>query len=284
MKILLNNIITLSADAGVSNYYIQSVDGLGPSDIRTSSFVFSGRDGGLNTDQFSDMRNINITAKIGSNRGPDVYTTANHAADRRALIDALPLGSTFPVYFTMFDGTTYRIDCNLIKMSMPINNGGRMSDLLIQLSAGDPLFYLTDGADTNTAAISRVVQGGYPTPYTLPVSWDSGSAPTVVTNAGDSINYPIITLNDAAINPSVTNQATNETFKLTLTMVAGDQLVIDMGARTVTLNGTSVMGNKTASSIWWGLQPGANGIVLNSDSAGDTVTGVVSWRNGVKGI
>lgn len=277
MNILLNNQITMQA-MGYTGFLIIGVDGLGISDIRTSSFVYSGRDGGQNTDQFADMRNINITAKLVSD------TTTQHAIDRQALIDALPLGQTFPVYFTMFDGTKYRIDCNLIKMPMPINNGGKRSDILIQLSAGDPLFYRTDGGDVHTAAIGRVAQGGYITPYVLPVVWDSGSAPTVITNSGDAVVYPAITLNDAAINPTITNQVTNETFKLNLTTVPGDVLVIDMNARTVNLNGTTVIGNKTASSIWWGLQPGPNGIVLNSDSAGDTVTGVVAWRNGVKGI
>lgn len=278
MNILLNNLITLSAQARVSPYYVVSCSGLGISDIRTSSFVFSGRDGGLITDQFFDIRNINITGKVGSD------TKAQHQLDRQALIDALPVGDTFPVYFTMFDGTTYRIDCNLIKLTLDYNNGGLRSDFLIQLEAGDPLFYNTDGGDDHTASVARVAQGGYVTPYILPVAWDSGSSPSIVTNSGDSIAYPVITLHDAAINPSITNQATNETFELTLTMIDGDDLVIDMAARTVTLNGASVFGNKTAASVWWGLQPSDNPIVLDSDSAGDHVTADIVWRNGVRGI
>jgi hypothetical protein len=281
MNVNLNNLLTLSAQARESNHFITGITGLGISDIRTSSFVFSGRDGGLITDQFFDLRNINITGKIGSN---DNNTKAQHQADRAALVAALPVGSTFPVYFTLFDGSTYVIYCNLIKLTMDYTSGGLRSDFLIQLSAGDPLFYSTDGGDTHTAHVTRVAQGGYVTPYILPVSWDSGSSPTIVVNSGDSLVYPVITLNDAAINPSITNQATDETFELTLTMVAGDELIIDMGARTVTLNGASVMGNKTDASIWWGLQPGNNPIVLDSDSAGDTVTADVVWRNGVRGI
>lgn len=278
MNILLNNLITLSAQARVSPYYIVSCTGLGISDIRTSSFVFSGRDGGLVTDQFFDLRNINISGKIGSD------TALQHQIDRQALINALPVGSTFPVYFTMFDGTTYRIDCNLIKLTMDYNNGGLRSDFLIQLEAGDPLIYRTDGGDSHSANISRVVQGGYVTPYILPVSWDSGSSGTIVANGGDSVAYPVITLTNAALNPSVTNQITNEIFKLTLSMLAGDVVVIDMANRTVKLNGSSIMGNKTSDSTWWGLQPGNNPVVLNSDSAGDAVTGVLVWRNGVRGI
>jgi hypothetical protein len=278
MNILLNNLITLSAQARVSPYYIVSCTGLGISDIRTSSFVFSGRDGGLITDQFFDIRNINITGKIGSD------SQAQHQTDRQALIDALPVGETFPVYFTMFDGTTYRIDCNLIKLTLDYNAGGLRSDFLLQLEAGDPLFYNTDGGDDHTANVLRVAQGGYVTPYILPVVWDSGSSPTIVSNTGDSVTYPVITLTNAALNPSITNQATNESFELTLSMLAGDIVVIDMANRTVTLNGVSVIGNKTDASVWWGLQPGDNGIVLDSDSAGDTVTASIGWRNGVRGI
>lgn len=278
MNININNLVTLSAQARVSPYYVVGCTGLGISDIRTSSFVFSGRDGGLITDQFFDIRNINITGKVGSD------TKVQHEIDRQALIDALPIGETFPVYFTMFDGTTYRIDCNLIKLTLDYNAGGLRSDFLIQLGAGDPLFYRTDGGDSHTAHINRVAQGGYATPYILPVSWDSGSAPTVVNNAGDTVAYPVVTINNAAHNPTITNQATGETFELTLSTVDGDVLVIDMGNRTVTLNGASVMGNKTDDSVWWGLQPGNNGIVLDSDSAGDDVTADIVWRNGVRGI
>lgn len=278
MNVNINNLLTLSAQPRVTNFFIISMTGLGIADIRTSSFVFSGRDGGLVTDQLSDFRNININGKIGS------PTSAQHQADRAALIAALPVDETFPVYITLFDGTTYRVDCNLQKLTLDYNNGGLRSDFLIQLIAGDPLFYSTDGGDEHTGNVARVAQGGYATPYILPVSWDSGSSPTIVTNAGDSVAYPVITLHDAAINPSITNQATDETFELTLTTVAGDVLVIDMANRTAKLNGASVLGNKTTNSIWWGLQPGDNPIVLDSDSAGDTVTAAVVWRNGVKGI
>lgn len=278
MNILINDLITLSAQARESNYYIKGVTGLGLSDIRTSSFVFSGRDGGLITDQFFDIRNIQITGKIASD------TKELHQADRDALATAMPIGTTFPVYITLFDGTTWRIDCNLASLTMELNAGGLRSDFLIQLMAGDPLFYSTDGGDEHTASVARVAQGGYVSPYILPVSWDSGSSPTIVINTGDTVAYPVITLHDAAINPSITNQATGEVFALELTMVAGDDLVIDMQQRTVNLNGASVFGNKTEDSIWWGLQPGNNGIVLDSDSVGDTVTGDIVWRNGVKAI
>jgi hypothetical protein len=278
MNILLNELLTLSAQAQEGNFYITNVTGLGVADIRTSSFLYSGRDGGLVTDQFLGFRNISISGKIGSEERPQ------HQSDRETMVNSLPVGTKFPVVFTLFDGSQYTIDCSLANLTIDFNPGGYMSDFLIQLTAGDPLFYSTDGGDTHTAHITRVAQGGYVTPYILPVSWDSGSSPTIVTNTGSALYYPVITLNDAAINPSITNQATGESFSLDITTVDGDEVIIDMLNHTVTLNGSDIIGNKTDDSIWWGLVVGDNGIVLDSDSSGDTVSADIDWRNGVRGI
>lgn len=280
MNILLNSILTLSAEPNGGNFIITGVTGLGSADIRTSSFLFSGRSGGLVTDQLLGFRTIAITGKIGSNDS----TRQSHKADRDAMMAALPIGVTIPVYITTFSGDTYRIDANVTDLKLEYSQRGYMSDFLIQLTAGDPLFYSTDGGDSQTAHILRVAQGGYVTPYILPVIWDSGSSPTIVTNAGDAPAFPVITINNTALNPSITNQTTGESFELTMSTVPGDVIVIDMAKRTVTLNGSSILGNKAAGSIWWALQPGANGIVLDSDSSGDTVTADIVWRNGITGI
>lgn len=280
MNILLNDELTLSAVPYAGNFYIKGVTGLGAADIRTSSFLFSGRHGGLVTDQFFGFRNLAITGIIGN----ESSTALQHREDRTAMLDALPIGTLIPVYITVFSGETYRIDCNVIDVKLEYKQRGQMSDFLIQLTAGDPYFYSTDGGDEQSAIVARVTQGGYVTPYVLPVSWESGSSPTIVTNTGTVIAYPVITLSDEAANPSITNQATGEVFALDINMVDGDELVIDMANRTVALNGVSVIGNKTADSTWWGLMVGDNGIVLDSDSSGDTVTAEIVWRNGVAGI
>src|SRR5687767_11216591 len=135
MHILLNNLLTLRAQAGAGNFFVEKVTGLGIADIRTSSFIFSGRDGGLITDQLLGFRNINIQGKTGSS------SRTQHQIDRNELISALPVGEVFPVYFTLFDGSTYRINCNLANLSLEYITRGYMSEFLIQLIAGDPLFY-----------------------------------------------------------------------------------------------------------------------------------------------
>lgn len=280
MQIQLPTDLILNAEANGGPFYLTNVQGLGAADIRTSSFLFSGRPGGMVTDQLLGFRNLSITGKIGRMDG----TKLEHEQDRQALQAALEVGDTFPIYITTFGGTTWRIDVNVIDLKVEYNRRGYMSDFLIQLMAGDPLFYSTDGGDEQTATVERVAEGGYETPYILPVEWAAGGAPTVVINNGNANYYPTITLHDEALNPVITNLATGETFGLDLTMLDGDEVVIDMYNRTVTLNGSDIIGNRTDDSIWWALLPGNNPIMLETDTADDAVTAVITWRNGVTGI
>lgn len=281
MNINLNNILTLSALANGSHFIIKGVTGLGVADIRTSSFLFSGRSGGAVTDQLLGFRIITINGIIGENNG----TRQQHAVDRAALIAALPIGTIIPVYITNFAGETYRVDANVTDAKVEYRQGGVTSDYLIQLTAGDPLFYSTDGGDIQTAIVTLQAQtGGYVTPYDLPVDWAAGATPSTVLNSGNATVFPVIELHDESHDPRITNETTGETFALDISTADGDVIVIDMSNRTVTLNGSNIMGNRTDDSTWWGLTPGNNSIVLTSATSDDTVYAELQWRNGVTGI
>ena len=281
MNINLNNILTLSALANGSHFIIQGVTGLGVADIRTSSFLFSGRSGGVVSDQLLGFRIITINGIIGENNG----TPQDHAVDRAALLAALPIGTTIPVYITNFAGQTYRIDANVTDAKVEYRQRGHTSDFLIQLTAGDPLFYSTDGGDIQTATVNLQAQtGGYITPYNLPVDWAAGATPSTVLNSGNATVFPVIELHDEAHNPVITNETTGETFGLNISTADGDVIRIDMSNRTVTINGSNIMGNRTDDSTWWGLTPGDNSIVLTSATSDDNVYAVLEWRNGVTGI
>ena len=281
MKVLLNDAITLSADPNGGNFIIKKITGLGPADIRTSSFLFSGRSGGLVTDQQSGFRMISIEGKIGEVGGSRLL----HAADRRAMLSALPIGTKIPVYLTNFAEEQFRIDANVTDAKVEYSQGGYTSDFLIQLTAGDPLFYSTDGGDEQIAIVNRTIDnGGYVTPYVLPVIWDVGGQATIVTNSGNAVVYPVITIKDTTHDPILTNQATGEQFAMTINTNDGDELVIDMLNRTVKLNGSDVIGNKVAGSVWFGLLVGDNPIRFDTDTVEDSGFAEVVWRNGVTGI
>lgn len=281
MNILLNEAVTLSADSNGGNFIIKKVSGLGPADIRTSSFLFSGRSGGLVTDQQSGFRMVSVEGKIGQIGG----SRAQHALDRQALLAALPLGTTMPVYITNFAGEQFRIDANVTDAKVEYSQGGYTSDFIIQLTAGDPLFYSVSGGDIQSAIVNRTIEdGGYVTPYILPVEWDSGGQPTIVLNNGNAVVYPVITIHDETHDPILTNQATGEQFAMSINTNDGDELVIDMLNRTVKLNGSDVIGNKVDGSVWFGLLVGNNAIRFDTDTVDDDGYAEVVWRNGVTGI
>lgn len=281
MKILLNNELTLSADPNGGNFIITSVSGLGAADIRTSSFLYSGRSGGSITNQLYGFREISVTGKIGKVAG----TRQQHRLDRSSMLSAAPIDVLIPVYITVFSGETYRVDCRVTDLKLEYLTGGYMSEFLLQLTAPDPLFYSTDGGDVQTAIVNRTLDnGGYVTPYVLPVVWDQGGAPTIVTNNGNAIVYPVITIHNTAHDPVITNQATGEQFAMSINTVDGDELAIDMANRTVKLNGSDVIGNMGAGSTWWGLLVGDNSIKYDTDTALDNGYAEIEWRNGVTGI
>lgn len=281
MNILLNNLINFSADPNGGNFIIKKVTGLGPADIRSSSFLFSGRPGGLVTDQQSGFRTVVIDGKIGQVGGSRVQ----HAADRAALLAALPIGTKIPVYLTNFAGEQFRIDANVTDAKVEYSQGGYTSDVLIQLTAGDPLFYSTNGGDEQTATVERTLDsGGYVTPYILPVEWAAGGSPTSVINSGNAVVYPVITVFDEAHDPILTNLATGEQFGISINTNDGDELEIDMQNRTLKLNGSDAIGNRMDGSTWWGLLVGDNSIKFDTDTAFDSAYAEVVWRNGVTGI
>lgn len=281
MKILLNNVLTLSADPQGGNFIVTGVSGLGAADIRSSSFLYSGRNGGTITNQLYGFRNISVTGRIGKVAG----TREQHRLDRSAMLSAAPIDTLIPVYITVFSGETYRVDCRVTDLKMEYLTGGYMSEYLLQLTAPDPLFYSTDGGDVQHAIVNRTYDnGGYVTPYVLPVIWDSGGAPTIVTNSGNAMVYPVLEIHDTAHDPILTNQATGEQFALSINTNDGDVLVIDMLNRTVKLNGSDVIGNMVAGSTWWGLLVGDNPIRFDTDTALDNGYVDVTWRNGVTGI
>ena len=156
---------------------------------------------------------------------------------------------------------------------------------MIQLTAGDPLFYSVSGGDEQSATVNRTIDnGGYVTPYILPVEWDSGGQPTVVLNSGNAVVYPVVTIFDTTHDPILTNQATGEQFAMTINTNDGDELVIDMLNRTVKLNGSDVIGNKVDGSVWFGLLVGNNAIRFDTDTVDDNGYAEIVWRNGVTGI
>lgn len=151
---------------------------------------------------------------------------------------------------------------------------------LCEFLAVDPRLYsldlLTDSATPSTSS------GGFSFPLgPFPFAFGSASPGSITANnAGNIESYPAITV-EAITDLSgitLTNVTTGESWSITLTVAAGDFLVVDMGERTVYLSGTasrSSLVNRPGSD-WWAVQPGDN--TLQFSASGDG-TATFAWRS-----
>jgi phage-related protein len=103
-----------------------------------------------------------------------------------------------------------------------------------------------------------------------------------VTNLGTTNSRPVLTISGPCINPTVQNVTEGKMLSFVTTLLVGDQLVIDLGSKAVTLNGlVSRRGAVTSSpDQWWDLQPGANTIRFATGDSGNTGSTLsVSWAS-----
>lgn len=106
----------------------------------------------------------------------------------------------------------------------------------------------------------------------------TGGGPVVVTVNGVDKASPVWHVYGPATNPILTNSTTGEALTWNGTVPANQELIIDMGAQTATLEGANVF--EYVSGSWVHLEPGANRI---SYSAGNTTRSSKVYWNEVVG-
>jgi hypothetical protein len=138
---------------------------------------------------------------------------------------------------------------------------GRLSDgvalPVIQLVAADPRIY-----DANPVPVTGRVGGSL-----------------VCVNAGTWTTWPTITVRGAVTNPTFTNTTTGASVTVTTATGEADVLVVDMGARSATVNGVSVRASMALVPGWWNLAAGSNTVTVTA-AAGTalvTVTYASAW-------
>jgi hypothetical protein len=259
-----------------SSFKISNIEGLSKPPIRTSSQNYSGRHGGRVNRQLYGSRLITVTGWFSH------LTCAAHEAARDALESVLPIGEDLDIIIDRFSGTQGFTTARLVDFRMPYAPGGlgKLTDYKIDLYCGDPNFYI---GDELSATLPLFAPGGVVLPVVLPATFAAGSSDTVATNNGRVLVFPVITLTGEAHNPEFTNTDSGESVAVPVTMSTGDVLVIDMGRRTISLNGGSVIGLAT-SRQWFGLDVGANHIRYETTDSGDDGEAVMTWRNAVESM
>lgn len=192
-------------------FLVPELEGLaGLPEIRTTSGVNAGYDGGWTSAQNYDARLIAIRGVIADK---DI---AKVEATRRKLASLLGQGrkEQLTLRFTTEAGNAYTISVRTISCEMALQRVLNKQDFLIQLRADDPLIY-DDGASGGAEAILRVQQalGGFEINFGLPLAIGGSSDATAVENGAETV-YPIIKLYGPLHSPTVVNMTTNQQMQI----------------------------------------------------------------------
>ena len=275
---LTNGTKTISLNS--DGIYLQpELEGLtGLPNIRSTSGVNAGADGGWTSAQFFDARLISIKCVI-ADQNPAIVEQK-----RRELMSLLALGKANPleIRFTTESGNAYTINARVTGVTAPLGQILKKQDVLIQLRADDPLIYAyNEEGGTVATLLVQQPSGGFEIPFTIPLTINGGEGYTSVVNSGTEAVYPVIELTGPLHNPSVVNQTGNQIIELdNLTMSASDKVVIDTQTRTVTLNGADVYDLLSENSSFMTILPGENIMALNSDTTSDAGTAKIKFKQG----
>jgi len=267
-----------------SDFWLQTpISGLDSPDDRMNIYDKPGEDGAVVSSSFYSSRPVSLQGVIkGAN-------AATFEANRKAFIAACAQqkdsdGYPTPIRFTFttLGGSTYFFDGYCHKPVMDYSEIN-FCKYHIEVVCADPYIY---GNTLNTTTINRAIGGGAIVPFVVPVTLAPGSGGTgTVVNNGNGVSYPVLTLTGPLTSPYIANTTVGKVMQLNYTIPLGSYVTIDMGAKTILLNGTSsILSTKTSDSEWWGLVPGANALQLSTSSTADTGNLAVSSNDAYLGV
>lgn len=188
-------------------YLTPELDGLtGLPEIRTTSGVNAGYDGGWTSAQNYDARSITIRGVIANE---DVATVEQL---RRQLTTLAGQGKNEELTLDLVTqaGKAYTIQVRTIALEMSLQKVLTQQEFMLQLRADDPLIY--DASETGHEALLQVAQatGGFTIDFELPLAITGSSEETIVNNEGLEQVPTITRMYGALHNPKIINQTTNQ--------------------------------------------------------------------------
>ena len=195
-----------------SIYLVPELEGLTTlPEIRTSSGVNAGADGGWTSAQLFDARLISMRLVIANE---DIAVVESK---RRLLNTLLAQGRNeeLALNITTEAGNAYTVNVRVTSVSASLDRVLHRQDFLIQFRADDPLIYgSTEGGGVEAILNVQKALGGFAIPFTFPLAIGGGSDGTVVQNVGTETVYPIITLYGNLHSPTVINRTTNQQLQI----------------------------------------------------------------------
>lgn len=167
-------------------------------------------------------------------------------------------------------------------------SGDNVKKFQLALIAASPFFYSDDEWSISTTALTTSGGDFGPFPISMPPEINfgdfSGGGATTAHNAGNAPTYPRVRIFGPVSGPTLRNTTTGKLITLPgLVISTGDFVEIDMQRETVLLNASeenSVIGKlDAATSDFWPLEPGDNGVKLSGSSFEATTLVTLYWRD-----
>lgn len=111
------------------------------------------------------------------------------------------------------------------------------------------------------------------------------SASQVFTNTDDFPVWPVIEIGGPATNPRILNNASGRTVRVDIVLTAGQTLILDAKAKSITLAGVNRYDVRRTDNQWWTLLAGANNITYTRSSGNTGASSAlrIKWRGAVIG-
>ncbi len=258
------------------------LSGLGAPDIRLDTYSRPGEHGALISRSLYGSRVITLQGSIHND------TAYGYLLDRQELESAVALQmdeNNLPIPRTLrlvdLNNNEFRVYVVPQKFVLDQTHPTH-GQWFLESAATDWRIY---SETQSTGYLTLPQSGGITFPVTFSVRFGASSGgSSTVPNLGTAETHPIVVISGPVANPVITNATTGESLALLLTLVAGEQVTIDMQARTI-VQGTSTnrMSAKMAGSTFWSLQPGFNTISLSGDVY-DAGRATVTFRSAFVGI
>lgn len=257
---------------------ITSVTGLDSAEIRQTERDWEGNDGTFMDAEFEKGRGIILTGKI--------YGEVDNI---EFFIDQLkgnwaPSRTLIPLYFKSPGAVERVLFVKPLGLRYNWEAARRygVTDVQFQAFAEDPRIY---SAVADVYLVDVNTSGGIGFGFNFDFPFDFGA---IVTGLGTNLfNFgnretPIVfAIPGPAVNPRIVNDSTGQEMAFTITLLAGESLVVDTKYRTVKLNGITNRRSTLNFPSWFNLKVGTNIIrYLASSATGGPMTATLrsAWR------
>lgn len=251
---------------------VTQVSGLDSAPIRVNTDEHQGMDGTYIDSRFMSSRTIVITG--------DLYTDIN---DPETILNQLKTdygasNQVKPFYFQIPGQSMKFVNCQGggIKYDHDTNRSiGKTAGVQLTLLVGDPYIYDYPG---QLASIAIPTTGaGIGMSFNMAFNMGFGGAITgnaaTVQNNGTHTAYPVITLFGPLVNPVLVDSYNGITMPFSISLSAGDTLVIDCRNKSVVLNNVVSRRSALAGLRWFSVPAGASDSVsFYADSGAGSAT------------